>query len=64
MLEPAALELIPVNRFYHITDLINDLLKKGKNAGVYPVSEKSWLDMGQWEELQETLNKFEAKRNG
>lgn len=64
MLEPAALDLIPPNRFYHITDLINGLLKKGKNAGVYPVSEKSWLDMGQWEELQETLNKFEAKRNG
>ncbi|MDE2027159.1 MAG: nucleotidyltransferase family protein [Candidatus Omnitrophica bacterium] len=52
---------IPANRVYHMTDLINDYLHKGKRIGVYPVSEKSWLDMGQFEALQEMLKKFEIK---
>lgn len=60
ILEPRVLADIPGNRFYNITDLINDYLKKGEKVGVYPVSEKSWLDMGQFEALQETLKKFEV----
>lgn len=60
ILEAAVLADIPRNRFYNITDLINDYLKKGEKVGVYPVSEKSWLDMGQFEALQETLKKFEV----
>lgn len=61
VLDKAVLEDIPRNRLYHMTDLINDYLAKGDKIGVYPVSEKSWLDMGQFEELQEMLRKFEGK---
>ncbi|MFA6357065.1 MAG: nucleotidyltransferase family protein [Candidatus Omnitrophota bacterium] len=60
ILEASVLVDIPRNQFYDITDLINDYLKKGEKIGVYPVSEKSWLDMGQFEALQETLKKFEV----
>ncbi|MDD5131502.1 MAG: nucleotidyltransferase family protein [bacterium] len=60
VLAPGVLADIPKNRVYNITDLINDYLKKGEKVGVYPVSEKSWLDMGQFEALQETLKKFEV----
>lgn len=60
VLEADVLLDIPKNQFYNITDLINDYLKNGKKVGVYPVSEKSWLDIGQFEALQETLNKFEV----
>jgi len=59
VLEPSILAHVPVGRFYNITDLINDYLEKGEKVGVYPVSEKAWLDIGQFEELQETLKKFE-----
>lgn len=58
ILDAKVLEDIPNGRFYNITDLINDYLEKGKKVGVYPVSEKSWLDIGQFEALQETLGKF------
>ncbi|MFA5844075.1 MAG: nucleotidyltransferase family protein [Coriobacteriia bacterium] len=58
ILEPEALDAIPAGRMYHMTDLVNDLIAAGKKVGVYPVSEKSWLDMGQWEELQEMLKRF------
>jgi NDP-sugar pyrophosphorylase family protein len=61
ILEPAVLADIPANRFYNMTDLINDYLEKGEKVGVYPVSDKAWLDIGQFEALSETLKKFEVK---
>lgn len=60
VLDKAVLEDIPKNKFYNMTDLIGDYLKKDERIGVYPVSEKSWLDMGQFEVLQEMLKKFEV----
>lgn len=61
LLEPSTLRDIPEGKRYDITDLINDYLKNGKKVGVYPVSDKSWLDMGQWQQLQEAIRKFETK---
>jgi len=61
VLDKTVLEDIPKNKFYNMTDLISDYLKKGERIGVYPVSEKSWLDMGQLEELQDALKRFETK---
>ncbi len=58
VLDQKVLEDIPKNRFYNITDLIADYLKRGEKIGVYPVSEKSWMDIGQLEVLQETLKNF------
>jgi dTDP-glucose pyrophosphorylase len=55
ILEPEILNDIPPNKFYQITDLINDCIKKDKKIGVYPVSESSWFDIGQWKELQAIL---------
>ena len=60
VLHPAVLDDIPKNRFYNITDLIGEYIGKGEKIGVYPVSEKSWLDMGQLEALQEILKKCEV----
>ncbi|MFA5149155.1 MAG: nucleotidyltransferase family protein, partial [Candidatus Omnitrophota bacterium] len=60
ILEASVLNDIPRNRSYNITDLISDYIGKNENVGVYPVSEKSWLDMGQFEALQEMLKRFEA----
>lgn len=60
ILDPTVLLDIPTNHFYNMTDLINDYLKKDEKVGVYPVSEKAWLDIGQLEVLHETLKKFEA----
>jgi dTDP-glucose pyrophosphorylase len=52
---------IPEGRFYNVTDLINDYIATGKKVGIYPVSEKSWIDVGQLEELQSALHKFGTK---
>ena len=28
-------------------------MKKGKRVGIYPISEEAWLDMGQFNELEQ-----------
>lgn len=55
VLEPNLLSLIPDNTFYHITDLIDQVHSKGMNVGVFPVSEKSWKDVGSWKEYNENM---------
>jgi NDP-sugar pyrophosphorylase family protein len=44
------LEEIPENEFLHITTLIEKLHQEGRKVGVFPVSEGSWSDIGNWEE--------------
>ena len=50
VVEPQLLDEIPVNTFYHITMLMEKLLKEGRRVGVYPINEGSWVDIGNWEE--------------
>jgi len=52
ILEPELLEIIPKGEFYHITDLINSVIKGNGKVGVFPVSEGSWKDIGEWESYQ------------
>lgn len=58
VMQPEVLDDIPENKFYHVTDLINDYKIKGKKIGVYPISEKSWTDIGQMGELYDAFKKF------
>tara|TARA_B100000427_G_C15504622_1_gene593361 strand:- start:206 stop:1261 length:1056 start_codon:yes stop_codon:yes gene_type:complete len=48
ILEPHLLNDIPNNEFFHITDLIEKIKKRHGKIGVFPVSEKSWIDIGDW----------------
>ena len=50
ILESHILEEIPQNQFFHITHLIEKIKKRGGIVGVFPVSEKSWKDIGEWNE--------------
>lgn len=50
ILEPHLIKEIPVNTFYHITYLIEKLMKEGRRVGVYPINEGSWIDVGNWDE--------------
>ncbi len=58
LMEPDILDLIPERQTFDITQLIEQLKQNNKKIGVYPVSEKSWLDVGQWEEYQKTVNRM------
>jgi len=59
VLNPAVLELIPDNQLFHITHLIDKTMVNEGNIGVYPVSEKAWIDVGQWTEYRKASKKIE-----
>lgn len=61
VIEAGLIELIPSKRIFHMTDFINLCKDSGKKVGVYPISDRSWTDIGQMEELFLTLKKFEMK---
>ena len=61
ILEPEVFEDIPENKFFHITELINDYIQKGEKIAVYPVSEGAWLDMGQFKEMEIMLDRLGVK---
>jgi dTDP-glucose pyrophosphorylase len=50
ILQPELIDEIPENEFFHITDLMNKVKKRGGRVGCFPVSEKSWTDIGEWNE--------------
>lgn len=50
VLEPSLIREIPTDKFYHITYLIEKLVREGRRVGVYPINEGSWVDVGNWEE--------------
>ncbi len=61
VVNPEALELIPEDTFYHMTDLSDELLKRGERVGMYPISEESFLDMGEFEEMRRMEDKLNIK---
>lgn len=63
ILEPGILKLIPENKYCDITDLIEKAVKKNKKVGVFPVSEGSWLDVGEWNKYYEANEKLGIKFN-
>lgn len=51
-------DFIPHNKHQDMNTLIESVITKGLKIGVYPVSEESWSDVGQWAEYSETLRKL------
>jgi dTDP-glucose pyrophosphorylase len=58
ILESDTLKIIPGNKIYNITQLIEDIKTKGGKVGVYPVSDKSWIDIGQWDEYRNAIKNW------
>jgi NDP-sugar pyrophosphorylase family protein len=58
LLNPAVLELIPENQFYHITHLIEDAISQGKKVGIFPIDNDAWIDVGQWSEYKKVSDRI------
>ena len=56
ILEPHVLQQIPENSFFHITELIDLIKSTNGKVGVFPVSENSWVDIGNWDEYLKLIN--------
>lgn len=61
VIEPEVLNDIPEGKFYNLPDIVEEYMKNGVPVGVYPISEESWMDMGQISEMKEMIEKIEEK---
>lgn len=52
IIEPEVLELFSDEEFIHLPDIAIRCISSGGKVGVFPVSNKAWLDMGQFEEMK------------
>ncbi|MEG0308648.1 MAG: nucleotidyltransferase family protein [Clostridium sp.] len=59
VIEPEVLNDIPDNEFYNLPDIVESYMKKGVSVGVYPISEHSWMDMGQISEMKDMVERIE-----
>lgn len=55
------LEKIPKDTFFHMTHLAEKLMDEGLQVGMYPISEESFLDMGEFEEMRRMEDKLAGK---
>lgn len=53
LIEPNVLDYISDNEFIHLPDLAQKIINNNMNVGVYPVSERAWMDMGQFSEMED-----------
>ena len=58
VINPKILDLIPNNKFYHITHLIKDAKNENKKIGVFPIDDESWIDVGQWSEYHRVIDQL------
>ncbi len=58
VLSPSVLKFIPKNKFFDITHLIEILLKNDKKVGVFPIDDEAWIDIGQWSEYKQAIERL------
>ncbi len=59
VMEPKIFSFIKTGECLDITDLIRLMLEKKERVGVFPVSEGSWRDMGNWNDYLDIINRKE-----
>lgn len=63
LIEPHILQEIPEDEFFHITSLMEKVKERRGRVGVFPVSEGSWLDIGNWVEYNKTQELYTKRFN-
>ena len=58
VINPETIELIPDDTMFHMTHLVEKVMKQGGKVGTYPISEDSFLDMGEFEEMKRMEQKL------
>lgn len=62
VVEPKVIYDLEYNKKVDFTNIINKYKLSGEKIGVYPVSENSWLDMGQIDEMEHMIKKLEKNK--
>ena len=59
LINPEILKLIPKKRSFDFPDLIKKASKQNLSIGVYPISQNSFNDVGQWDLYNSALPRLE-----
>ncbi|MGS2777503.1 sugar phosphate nucleotidyltransferase [Robertmurraya sp. GLU-23] len=59
IVEPKVIDELEENTSIGFPDIIEKYKKAGEKIGVYPISEHSWLDMGQLDEMEKMRRRLE-----
>ena len=58
ILEPEVINYIPDNEFFHMTDLMQAIMDDNGVVNSFPISEKSWSDLGQMNQYLNYISEF------
>jgi NDP-sugar pyrophosphorylase family protein len=59
IVEPKIIEELEENKFIDFPNIIEHYKDKGEKIGIYPISENSWMDMGQIDGMEEMQRRLE-----
>ena len=59
IVEPNIIEELEDEKVIGFPDIIEQYKSKGEKIGIYPISENSWMDMGQIDEMEEMRRRLE-----
>jgi dTDP-glucose pyrophosphorylase len=59
IVEPKIIDELEKDQAIGFPDIIEKYKNKGERVGVYPISEKSWMDMGQLDEMENMRRRIE-----
>jgi len=62
IINPKLLNIIPTKKKYDLTQFLKDAKAQKKIIGVYPVSDDSWIDVGEWDEYKKSANKLKLSK--
>ncbi|WP_122642465.1 sugar phosphate nucleotidyltransferase [Luxibacter massiliensis] len=63
IIEPEVIEELPENKFIHFPEIAKRYMDQGQNVGVFPISESSWMDMGEFTEMNKMMKVFEGNKD-
>lgn len=58
VINPEVIDLIPDDTMFHMTHLVEKVMENGGRVGTYPISEDSFLDMGEFDEMKRMEQKL------
>ena len=58
IINPELIDLIPDDTMFHMTQLVEKAMAQGFKVGTYPISEDSFLDMGELSEMKRMEEKL------
>lgn len=58
IIEPEVIDELVEGEVIGLPDIAQRYIDKGENVGVFPISEKAWMDMGQFSEMESMMKEF------